>query len=190
MTYLSDPENRVRFNYVFEQVQQKKPLRVPGMIPTMTFFLFDTDPYRQRFARAAWTNMTPGSLKKEEWVWAVQSNLAEAIGRVSLARTPAPTIEKIQAFWEGFILIIQALSEHQIIHWLRAMDVTPSVYMLALDHCFRVDGGRRNRRADRRTEDEEAQGIQPRRIARRGSPAEAPRRRRPRRNARRRQRRR
>ncbi|KAB5560107.1 SEN1 N terminal-domain-containing protein [Coniochaeta sp. 2T2.1] len=141
MSYLSSPENRVRFNYVFEMTQQKKPLKLVEIIPTMTFFLFDTDPYRNRFATAAWKRFTPGSLKEYEWHWAVQNNLAEAITRVSFSRGAAPTHDKIQNFWEGFLLILEALDEDQIIKWLRGMEVNPSVYTLALEHCFRVDSG-------------------------------------------------
>lgn len=139
MPYLSSPENRVRFNYVFETTQQKRPLKMLGMIPTMTFFLFDSDPYRNRFARVAWENTEPGSLRREDWDWAVQDHLAEAIVRVSFGRGASPTMEKIQNFWEGFLLILRSLSEEQIKHWLRAMDVQPSVYLLALEHCIRVD---------------------------------------------------
>jgi senataxin len=139
MPYLSSPDNRVQFNYVFETTQQKKPMKMLGMLPTMTFFLFDTDPYRNRFARVAWEKMSPGSLKTEEWAWAVQDHLAAAIIRVAISRGATPTMEKIQNFWEGVLLIIRALDEHQIIHWLRAMEVQPSVYLLALDHCVRVD---------------------------------------------------
>lgn len=139
MAFLSSPDNRVRFNYVFETTQQKKPMKMLGMIPTMTFFLFDTDCYRNRFARVAWEKMSPGSLKNEEWAWAVQDHLAAAMLRVAFSRGATPTLEKIQNFWEGFLLILGALNEHQVIHWLRAMEVQPSVYMLALDHCIRVD---------------------------------------------------
>jgi len=139
MPYLSTPDNRVRFNYVFETTQQKKPLKMQGMVPTMTYFLFDTDPYRNRFARTAWEKITPGSLKKEEWGWAVVDHLTAAIMRVAFSRGATPALDKIQNFWEGILLIVRALDEHQIIHWLRAMEVQPSIYMLALDHCFRVD---------------------------------------------------
>lgn len=139
MAYLSDPDNRVRFNYVFETTQLKKPMKMLGMIPTMTFFLFESDPYRNRFARVAWEKMSPGSLKNEEWAWAVQDHLAAAILRVAFSRGATPTVEKIQNFWEGVLLILGALDEHQVIHWLRAMEVQPSIYMLALDHCLRID---------------------------------------------------
>ncbi|KAL1882083.1 hypothetical protein VTK73DRAFT_2492 [Phialemonium thermophilum] len=134
MPYLSSPENRVVFNYVFEMTQQKKPLRMQGgIIPTMCHFLFDPNEYRNRFARTAWENTPPQSLSQETWDWAVHDNLAEAILDASYARG-VPTAAKIILFWQGFLLILNTLSEERIIHSLRAMEVQPSVYLLALDH--------------------------------------------------------
>jgi len=134
MPYLSDPENRVAFNYVFEKTQQKKVLRTQGgVIPTMTYFLFDSDHYRNKFARAGWENLRPQSITQEAWDWAVHDNLVEAVTDASYARG-TPTPEKICLFWQGFLLILDALSEERVLHSLRAMEVQPSVYLLALDH--------------------------------------------------------
>lgn len=134
MPYLSNPENRVKFNFVFEKMQQKKPLRTQGgLIPTMTYFLFDKDYYRNMFARTGWEILAPGSVSQEVWDWAVHDNLVEAITDASYARG-TPTAEKISTFWQGFLLILNALSEERVVHSLRAMEVQPSVYHLALDH--------------------------------------------------------
>lgn len=134
MPYLSNPENRQAFNFVFEKMQQKRPLRTPGgVVPTMTYFLFDGDPYRNKFARAGWENVKPQSLTQEAWDWVVHDNLVEAITDASYLRG-TPTTEKICRFWKGFLLILNSLSEERVIHSLRAMEVQPSVYLLALDH--------------------------------------------------------
>ncbi|KAL2020987.1 hypothetical protein VTK56DRAFT_7761 [Thermocarpiscus australiensis] len=134
MAYLAQPENREDFNYVFENTQRKRPLRMGGaLIPTMTFFLFDQSPYRQRFAEAAWENRSPGSLTDQEWDWAISPHLTEAILKVSRSRG-MPTSAEICRFWRGFLFILRALSEKQIINSLRAMEVMPSVYLLALEH--------------------------------------------------------
>ncbi|KAL1843896.1 hypothetical protein VTJ49DRAFT_6839 [Mycothermus thermophilus] len=136
--YLAQPENREDFNHVFEKTQQKKPLRMQGgIIPTMTFFLFDDDsalsPYRRKFAESAWEKKTPGSLTDREWDWAICPILTTAIQKVSLARG-IPSPDRICRFWNAFSYVLRSLSEKQIINALRAMEVSPSVYMLAIEH--------------------------------------------------------
>ncbi|KAK3393054.1 SEN1 N terminal-domain-containing protein [Podospora didyma] len=134
MDYLAQPENRADFNFVFENTQQKKTLRMQGgMIPTMTFFLFDGDKYRRKFAEAAWERAPPESLTEEEWEWAVQGQLAKAITNTSLSKG-APNPENICRFWQGFLLILRSLSEQRILESLRGMEVSPSVYFLAIEH--------------------------------------------------------
>jgi len=134
MPYLSLPENREDFNFVFENTQQKKPLKMDcGIIPTMTFFLFDDNPYRFNFAKAGWERKVPGSLKLEEWDWSVAFQLGKQITTASAAKG-TPTPERICRFWRGFRVILPVLSEQQIREQLRGMEVTPSVYFLALEH--------------------------------------------------------
>ncbi|KAK1837007.1 SEN1 N terminal-domain-containing protein [Podospora conica] len=136
MAYLHHPDNRTNFDYVFRMTQQRRPLRMSkssGLIPTMTFFLFDEDPYRVKFAQASWQRIPPHSLSVEEWDWSVGSQLTEAILRVTSNRGPV-TPEKITRFWQGIQAILPALSEQRIRESLRAMEVSPSVYLLALDH--------------------------------------------------------
>ncbi|KAK0615807.1 SEN1 N terminal-domain-containing protein [Bombardia bombarda] len=135
--YLAMHENRDDFNYVFEKTQQKKPLKMQGgMIPTMTVFLFHDDKYRNKFARTHWERKTAGSLTADEWDWAVEHQLADRIVEVSMTRNMGVVAkpEKILRFWQSFLLILPSLSEHRIQDSLRAMEVTPSVYMLALEH--------------------------------------------------------
>ena len=134
MPYLALPGNRVDFNFVFENTQTKKPLRMQGgIIPTMTYFLFDSDPSRNRFATAAWEKMPVGSLTQETWDWAVNAHLAEAIIRASAFRA-MPTADTISRFWKGFLLILASMSEELVLNSLRAMEVSPSVYYLAMEH--------------------------------------------------------
>ncbi|KAK0733658.1 RNA helicase-like protein [Lasiosphaeria miniovina] len=140
MRYLSLPENRTDFDYVFENTQQRKPLRMrPGIIPTMTFFLFEEGHYRRLFAEAAWDRKPKDSLTAEEWDWAVQDQLSTAIVNTSMARnnsmgrfTLAP--KKICRFWRSFLIILRSLNEQRILESLRGMEVSPSVYFLALEH--------------------------------------------------------
>ncbi|KAK4145391.1 SEN1 N terminal-domain-containing protein [Dichotomopilus funicola] len=134
--YATRPESAENFTYVFEHTQQRRPLRMQGgLIPTMTYFLFDesSTSYKQRFAECAWEKRTPGSISDQEWDWAISPYLTTAIQRSSLARG-MPTPDKIRRFWHGFSFVLRALSEKQIINFLRAMEVTPSVYFLAIEH--------------------------------------------------------
>lgn len=134
--YLAQPESQPDFNFVFEQTQQKRPLRMQGgIIPTMTYFLFDdlSSSYRFKFAENAWEKKLPESLTDQEWDWAICPHLSTAIMRVSLSRG-MPAAERICRFWRGFSYVLRSLSEKQIINSLRAMEVSPSVYFLALEH--------------------------------------------------------
>ena len=135
--YLSRSESRDDFNYVFEKTQQKRPLRMQGgLIPTMTYFLFDESPFpfRLRFAENAWEKRPVGSLSDQEWDWAICPHLSAAIARVSISRGGIPPADRICKFWHGFLFILRCLSEKQIINSLRAMEVSPSVYFLGLEH--------------------------------------------------------
>lgn len=134
MPYLSLPENRATFNYVFENTQLKKPLKMQcGIIPTMTYFLFEENPFRVNFARAAWHRKPADSLTQDEWDWSVGDQLTAAILSTSLAKG-SPTSDKIRRFWQGFQVMIPALSERRILENLRGMEVSPSIYYLALEH--------------------------------------------------------
>ncbi|KAK0655975.1 SEN1 N terminal-domain-containing protein [Cercophora newfieldiana] len=131
-SYLALPENREDFNFVFENMQQKRPLRMDcGIIPTMTYFLFDDNPYRFNFAKAGWERKAPESLKVEEWDWSVGNQLKQTILASSAAKASP---EKIKRFWRGLRIILPALSEQHIQEQLRGMEVSPNVYYLAMEH--------------------------------------------------------
>ncbi|KAM7221030.1 hypothetical protein V8F06_003592 [Rhypophila decipiens] len=135
MPYLAYPENRENFNYVFEKTQQKRPLKMQGgIIPTMVFFLFDENPYRRKFAEAAWERLQPGALSEEDWDWAVNPQLSAAITSISIPPRGTPTPEKISRFWGAVPLMLRAMSKERILNSLRAMEVNPSIYYLALEN--------------------------------------------------------
>lgn len=132
MAYLnSGKENLDLFNYVFENVQPKKPLKmVGGAIPTMTYFLFEEYPVHRAFAEAQWQRMSPESLTDEEWEWAVASGLKSHIS----GHRGIPSPAKLCRFWSGFLLILRSMSEKSILENLRGMEVQPSIYFLALEN--------------------------------------------------------
>ena len=134
--YLAQPETLDDFTYVFEKTQQKRPLRMQGgLIPTMTYFLFDdhSTSYRLRFAENSWEKLSAESVTDQEWDWAVSPYLTTAILRVSISRG-MPSPDRIIRFWRAFSFVLRPLSAKQIINLLRAMEVSPSVYFLALEH--------------------------------------------------------
>jgi len=132
VSYLSEPSNRQLFNVVFQKTQEKKPLRLGHtVIPTMTVFLFQEDPIRHRFARMAWASLPAQSLTTEQFDWAVNDHLAAAMQAVSVPNTP---LSQIQRFWEGVLVILDALSEDLIVHSLRGMEAQPDLYNLAVEH--------------------------------------------------------
>ncbi|KAK3331016.1 SEN1 N terminal-domain-containing protein [Apodospora peruviana] len=122
------------FDYVFENTQKKKPLKMRGsLVPSMVLFLFDDNPYHKKFAETAWGRLDPVSLTEEDWDWAVAPELTTAILNSSYSKG-SPTPENISRFWRGFLPLLRGLSEQRILDSLRAMEVTPSVYYLALEH--------------------------------------------------------
>ena len=126
----SEEQLAKHFNYVFEQVQNKKILRIGDILPAMARFLFSSDRHRIRFATNAWQKMT-ASLTPKIFDWVIHDVLAEAI--VSLSQQ-APTSPEIQRFWDGFLLMLDRMDESLITHSLRAMEVQPNIYFLALQH--------------------------------------------------------
>ncbi|KAF7870646.1 hypothetical protein EAF04_004390 [Stromatinia cepivora] len=118
------------FDFVFEEIQAKKVLRISDILPATGRFLFDKNVIRLRFARCAWQKATT-MLTPESFDWVVHDTLSEAIISVTQGNYD---YDDIIRFWEGFLLILDKLDEHLITHSLRAMEVQPNVYMLALNH--------------------------------------------------------
>lgn len=136
MPYLSLPDNRSHFNYIFEKIQKRKVLKLAEILPTMTYFLFDENPIRNKFAVHTWSRQA--LISAEDFEWAVKDNLANAILKVNDRSVP---LEQIQLFWQGFLYILKALDENLITHSLRAMGVQPDIYELMFQH-FTVNSDR------------------------------------------------
>lgn len=138
MPYIAEPQNRQRFfNKVFQDVQARKPLRLgPQVLPTMTFFLFEEDTYRNNFARSAWEGQSAETLTAAQFEWAVHDFLKTAIRDVSAVNLSTNTLlashAKIKLFWQGFLLMLGAMSEEIVLHCLRGMDA--DVYHLIIQH--------------------------------------------------------
>lgn len=138
MAYVGEPQVRQRyFNKVFQDVQTRKPLKLGSqVVPTMAFFLFEEDQYRNRFAKSAWELLNPECLTEEEFDFAVSESLTNAIREVSAVDPESGTLRvsqnKVRVFWEGFLLLLSSMSEEIVVHCLRGMDA--DVYQLAIQH--------------------------------------------------------
>lgn len=126
----SDQRLSKHFDYVFEQVQNKKILRIGDTLPAMAQFLFDSNKYRLQFATTAWQKMTT-TLTTKSFDWVVHDVLSEAIVKVS---QPYTHPDDVLRFWKGFLLILDHMDENLITHSLKAMEVQPSIYQLVLWH--------------------------------------------------------
>lgn len=138
MAYVGEPQVRQRyFNKVFQDVQTRKPLKLGSqVVPTMAFFLFEEDQYRNRFAKSAWEALNPECLTEEEFDFAVSESLTNAIREVSAVDPESGNLRvsqnKVRVFWEGFLLLLNSMSEEIVVHCLRGMDA--DVYPLAIQH--------------------------------------------------------
>ncbi|KAM0812914.1 putative SEN1 N terminal-domain-containing protein [Seiridium cardinale] len=129
IAYLRQPENRVHFNYVFTAVQQRRPLKLAEVLPTMTRFLFDEDKTRLAFARISWTKMAVVSAN--DFDWAVKESLEDAMQKLNVMGV-SPS--QVQRFWEGLALILNALPSDEFVGALGSLSVQPSIYQLMLNH--------------------------------------------------------
>ncbi|KUJ23532.1 uncharacterized protein LY89DRAFT_680273 [Mollisia scopiformis] len=131
INYHSDDDRLAKhFDYVFEQAQGKKVLRIGDILPAMARFLFSRNPVRQKFATYAWMKMN-ATLTEPIFEWVIHDVLEQAIILVS---HPHADPEDILRFWAGFLSILEKMNENMIREWLRAMQVQPDVYRLALQH--------------------------------------------------------
>jgi senataxin len=131
----SEKKLHCNFDNPFKMVQERRVLKIGDILPAMTRFLFDTDHTRLRFAKAAWNDLDR-RLTKETFDWAIHDALIDAITSASQQTAP---ISEVQQFWEGLLLILHRLDVGLITHSLRAMEVYPDVYHLALLHLARYD---------------------------------------------------
>ncbi|KAK6586463.1 hypothetical protein PZA11_001520 [Diplocarpon coronariae] len=129
--YHRDDKNLSKyFDFVFEQMQTRKVLRMMDALPAMARFLFSRNPIRHRFATAAWQKMD-SKLTAKTFDWVVHDVLAEAIVFVA---QPSTDPSDIQIFWQGFLLLLDKMDKDLITHRLRGMEVQPDIYRLALQH--------------------------------------------------------
>jgi len=133
--HTSEEKLHSNFDDPFKLVQERRVLKIGDILPAMTRFLFDTDYTRLRFAKAAWNDLSR-DLTQKTFDWAVHDALIDAITSASQQTAP---ISEVQQFWEGLLLILHRLDSGLITHSLRAMEVYPDVYHLALQHLARYD---------------------------------------------------
>ncbi|EKD14583.1 uncharacterized protein L3040_000105 [Drepanopeziza brunnea f. sp. 'multigermtubi'] len=124
------------FDFVFEQLQSRRILRMADLLPAMARFLFSRNPIRNRFSIAAWEK-TESKLTGKTFDWAVHDVLTEAI---MLVAQPCADPDDITIFWKGFLRILAKMDKDLITHRLLAMEVQPGIFRLALQH-FSANSG-------------------------------------------------
>ncbi|KAI1501889.1 SEN1 N terminal-domain-containing protein [Biscogniauxia marginata] len=134
MPYLSLPDNRKQFNYVFEKIQERKVLKLEEILPSMVYFLFDENETRNRFA--VQTLERRPLITKEDFEWAINDNLKEAILKANDTNADPKFLAR---FWQGFLYILEALDEKLVLHSLRGMAIQPNIYELLLAQMGRID---------------------------------------------------
>ncbi|KAI0535986.1 SEN1 N terminal-domain-containing protein [Xylaria digitata] len=128
IAYLSTPENRKHFNFVFTTIQKRKPLKLYEVLPTTTHFLFHEDPIRRDFAVQTFERKP--AVTKSDFDWAINDSLTDAILKANSKSTDESTLQRI---WQGFLYILDVLEENIVIECLRGMTVQPSIYVLMFD---------------------------------------------------------
>ncbi|KAI5921877.1 SEN1 N terminal-domain-containing protein [Camillea tinctor] len=134
MPYLSLPENRKQFNYVFEKIQERKVLKLDEILPSMVYFLFDENETRNRFA--VQTLARRPLITKEDFEWAISDNLKEAILKAS---DPHVDPRFLPRFWQGFLHLLEALDVKLVTDALPGINVQPSIFELMLNQIGRAD---------------------------------------------------
>ncbi|KAI1320150.1 SEN1 N terminal-domain-containing protein [Xylariaceae sp. FL0255] len=133
MPYLRLPENRLVFNFVFDTIQERKPLKLEEILPTMTYFLFDENAIRRNFATQAFGKKPP--ITKDDFDWAIDESLGVAIIKANDIKTdPA----YLQRFWQGLTCILNALEGDLMAECLRGMAVQPSIYNLMMNQICHI----------------------------------------------------
>ncbi|KAF9879415.1 helicase sen1 [Colletotrichum karsti] len=144
MAYVSVPEKRKLFQYVFVRLSGKKPLKLGNnvLLPAMTQFLFGEDKTRLTFAEKSWERIRPKSLTQEQFEWAVHDSLAEAIQATAQLHPRDPAnLPEIERFWRAINWILKPLDEKLVLHGIRGMEVKPSLYDLLFSHmCCESEG--------------------------------------------------
>lgn len=118
------------FDYVFEQAQRKKVLRIKQLVPAMALFLFSNNHHRYQFAERGWAKVK-SAISADTFDFVIHDVLEQVIMSVANLH---PDTDDVFRFWKGFSAILGALDAKLIRNCLRAMEVQPNVYMLALQH--------------------------------------------------------
>lgn len=129
MKYLDNPEHRPKFTYVFESVQQRRPLKLGEVLPTMTYFLFDDDRTRYAFAKTSWSRQP--TVTPDDFAWAVKDDLQHALNAVAGVNVPS---RPVQQFWEGLCMILHSLPKDYFVDMIGSLDAQPSIYQTMLNH--------------------------------------------------------
>lgn len=143
MPFMSTPDQRAIFQYVFMRLQGKSYLKLgrSDPLPGMTYFLFDQkNDDRRKWAQENWKFIDSKSMTEAQFDWAVSNGLTSAIDDIARIQvTPQFSDEErlaIERFWEGFEIILTKLPENLIHSRLRSLELRQgsSIYDLLFRH--------------------------------------------------------
>ncbi|KAF5138266.1 Helicase SEN1 [Metarhizium anisopliae] len=143
MPFMSTPDQRALFQYVFMRLQGKSYLKLgrSDPLPGMTYFLFDQkNDDRRKWAQENWKFINSKSMTEAQFDWAVSNGLTSAIDDIARIQvTPQFSDEErlaIERFWEGFEIILTKLPENLIHSRLRSLELRQgsSIYDLLFRH--------------------------------------------------------
>ncbi|KHN98760.1 uncharacterized protein MAM_03222 [Metarhizium album ARSEF 1941] len=143
MPFMSSPEQRAVFQYVFLRLQGKSYLKLgrSDPLPGMTYFLFDQkNESRRDWAKENWKSIDSKAMTEAQFDWAVSNGLTSAIDDIARIQvTPQLSSEErlaIERFWEGFEIVLTKLPENLIHSRLRSLELRQgsSIYDLLFRH--------------------------------------------------------
>ncbi|KAL2757855.1 hypothetical protein ACRALDRAFT_2025559 [Sodiomyces alcalophilus JCM 7366] len=137
MAYLSDPQRRMLFQLVFERLSSKKPLKLGDnvLLPAMTYFLFEKDPTRHRFAVKSWERIAPKSVRQTQFDWAIHDHLVPILEKAAMwDPNNVDHYPDMQQFWEGINFILKALGGEVMLRGIRSLNTQPRFGDLLFSH--------------------------------------------------------
>ena len=141
--YMSQPDQRTIFQYVFTRLQGKTYLKLgtKDPLPGMAFFLFDPrNEDRRNWAQQNWRNIDTDSMTEDQFDWAISSALVQnmdAVNRVDLTNPTPETYMEIEKFWVSFEMILRTINDKLLSGRFQSLELKsgcPNIYELLFRH--------------------------------------------------------
>lgn len=141
VAFMTEPERRTTFQFVFLRLQGKTYLKLgtKDPLPGMVYFLFDQkNEDRRNWAFENWKNIEADAMDEEQFEWAVSGALVASMDDVNKKDPTQPEIlTEIERFWLAFDQVLKTLTSELILERLRNLEVRPGcpdIYNLLFRH--------------------------------------------------------